>query len=73
MIGESWAKAVEAARVEGSQPAPSSGPPTRDDAITPLEAINRAIGVADDDGADAVARAQARSDEYPSWWKSSGG
>lgn len=69
VIGEAWARAVEDARLD-TEPERPKGPLARDDAITPLTAINRALGIADDDGADAVA--QAKGDEYPSWWKSAG-
>ncbi len=80
VIGEAWARAVEEARV-GAEPETPKGPLARDDAITPLTAINRALGIADDDGIDAIREAEARQEkppeatleEYPSWWKTSGG
>ena len=61
VIGEAWARAVEEARI-GAEPEPPKGPLARDDAITPLTAINRALGIADDDGVDALCRSSFVAD-----------
>jgi hypothetical protein len=50
VLGEAWAQAVERRRTVPSGPV--AGPGT--EGITPLAAINRALGLPDDHGADAI-------------------
>jgi len=55
VLGEAWARAIERHRADG-QAAPAVGPGSG--GITPLAAINRALGLPDDHGADAIPDAQ---------------
>jgi len=70
VLAEEWARAVEAARL-GERPASPATEPR--EIITPLEAINRALGIADDDGVDAIERARASEEPVHGGWRTSGG
>jgi hypothetical protein len=59
VLAEEWARDVEHRRTHpeaaGGVPAPTGTPANAvDSGITPLQAINRALGLPDDDGIDAV-------------------
>ena len=60
VLPEQWARDLEARRTHVDEdaipPAARSGANAVDAGITPLEAINRALGLPDDHGADEVAR-----------------
>lgn len=56
VLGERWAQAVERGRDPAAE-RPFVGPGSGV-GITPLTAINRALGLPDDHGVDAVAEAQ---------------
>lgn len=57
VLGERWAQAVEHGRAPAAAETPFAGPGSGV-GITPLTAINRALGLPDDHGADAVAEAR---------------
>ena len=61
VIAEPWAQRLEARRVEASvpdevSPAARVGAIAAEQGITPLQAINRALGLPDDHGVDEVQR-----------------
>ncbi|MGB1376268.1 MAG: hypothetical protein ACPG9N_04600 [Miltoncostaeaceae bacterium] len=61
VIAEPWAQRLEARRVEASvpdevSPAARVGANAAEQGITPLQAINRALGLPDDHGVDEVQR-----------------
>lgn len=55
VLGEAWAQAVERGRSEAPA-SPAVGPGSG--GISPLAAINRALGLPDDHGVDAIDEAQ---------------
>jgi hypothetical protein len=57
VLREGWAQRVERARTETTTEKPYVGPGSGV-GITPLTAINRALGLPDDHGVDAIAEAQ---------------
>ncbi len=64
VLGERWAQNVERSRTETAAERPYVGPGSGV-GITPLTAINRALGLPDDHGADAIVEA-SRSPSPPS-------
>jgi len=60
VLPEDWARTLEARRTQADSnplpPAARSGANAPDAGITPLEAINRALGLPDNHGADEIAR-----------------
>ncbi|MGB0731343.1 MAG: hypothetical protein ACPGRF_04120 [Miltoncostaeaceae bacterium] len=61
VIAEPWAQRLEARRVDASvsgevSPAARVGANAAEQGITPLQAINRALGLPDDHGVDEVQR-----------------
>jgi hypothetical protein len=58
VIGEGWALRIEGRRTTAAGPGrPPAGPPAAGTPqVTPLTAINRAMGLPDDHGADAIRR-----------------
>jgi len=69
VLAEEWARGIEHRRTHpeaaGGVPAPrTTGANAVDSGITPLQAINRALGLPDDDGIDAV-EARRRADGVP--------
>jgi len=61
VLGEPWAQQLERRRTQASQPAEVSpaartGANAAEQGITPLQAINRALGLPDDHGIDEVQR-----------------
>ena len=60
VLPEQWARDLEARRTHVDEqaipPAARTGANAVDAGITPLEAINRALGLPDDHGADEIAR-----------------
>lgn len=61
VLGEPWAQSLERRRVDAStpqdvSPAAGTGANAAEQGITPLQAINRALGLPDDHGVDEVER-----------------
>jgi len=59
VLQEDWARSLEARRTHVDTPVPPAartGANAADAGITPLEAINRALGLPDDHGADEIVR-----------------
>lgn len=63
VLSEDWARTLEARRTQADAnplpPAARSGANAPNAGITPLEAINRALGLPDDHGADEIVRRRA--------------